>query len=69
MSEADWTVTFHALVAVKSLEGFEESVEFVGPRIVHCKAGTSKQYKIEVFDGVTVEVTARQAGGKIVLYS
>ena len=41
----------------------------MGPRIINCKAGTSKQYKIEVFDRVTVEVTARQAGGKIVLYS
>jgi hypothetical protein len=49
--------------------GFEESTEFVGPRKVHCKAGTSKQYKIEVFGGASVEVTARQAGGKVVLYS
>ena len=49
--------------------GFEESTEFVGPIRVQCKAGTSKQYKIEVFDGASVEVTARQAGGKVVLYS
>ena len=67
-SEADWTVTFHALV-VNSLGDFEESTEFVGPRIVNCKAGTTKQYKIEVFADSTVEVTARETGVKIVLYS
>jgi len=52
-----------------SLGGLEESMEFVGPRKVRSKAGTSKQYKVEVGDGATVEVVGRQAGGKILLYS
>ena len=49
--------------------GLEERMEFVGPRKVRSKAGTSKQYKVEVGDGATVEVVGRQAGGKILLYS
>ena len=44
-------------------------MEFVGPRKVRSKAGTRREYRVEVGEGVTVEVVGRQAAGKILLYS